>query len=559
MRRLFWAWVALMLTCVNPSGSAEDGSEVNTSVYAIEINGILCGYSEVSLEPSGAHGQVLKQRVHANLAALGSSFDSDVVLTYHLDETGGFTYHDSKVDQGDTHLRSVVTFDGDSAVFDYGEGSPTRVELPTGTLLENTTLFPHLVRDFVESGMREQTYRYLEVRDAAVQTKTYRMLERVPLELGGNSYDAVGFEQLNKDTGMRAKIWIDAATGRLLRAEVPGNRVSYLADRSVKKRLAVANLDDNISAKANRSIGDFQAITYMKVRVEAHPTGAWVTAEELNVPGQRFVGTVDENRIQGVFEIAHPRYDRHGVPPYPPDFGSDDSLREFLEADDFMESDDPMLAAKAAEIVAGSSDSWEAATRLSRWVAQNIGYAIPGGVTARKTYEIRAGECGAHSFLTAAFCRSVGIPARVVWGAMYAPSRGGVFGQHAWNEVYMGDAGWIPIDATANEVDYVDSGHIRLSEYESTMTALNPVRFEILDHRIGGAAGVSPGDGGGRVLTLSGQLQAPRKRPGGASRVPRREPGRQRGRENDDRPQPAESRRSLGQQDDGQSLLHVLG
>lgn len=507
MRRLFWAWVALLLTCVYPSGSAEDGSKVNTSVYAIEINGIVCGYSEVSLEPSSAKGQVLKQRVHANLAALGSSFDSDVVLTYHLDGTGGFTYHDSKIDQGDTHLRSVVTFDGDSAVFDYGEGSLTRVQLPPGTLLENTTLFPHLVRDFVEGGMREQTYRYLEVRDAAVQTKTYSLVERVPLELGGNTYDAVGFEQLNKDTGMRAKIWIDAATGRLLRAEVPGNRVSYLADRSVKKRLAVGNLDDNILARANRSIGDFQAITYMKVKVEAHPSGAWVTVEELNVPGQRFVGTVEENRIQGVFEIAHPRYDRRGVPPYPPDFASESSLRKFLEPDDFMESDDPVLAEKAAEIAGGSQDSWEAVTRLSRWVARNIGYAIPGGVTARKTYEIRAGECGAHSFLTAAFCRSVGIPARVVWGAMYVPSRGGMFGQHAWNEVYMGEAGWIPIDSTVSELDHLDSGHIRLSEYKSTMTALNPVHFEILEHRVGQAQPLAREDPGGSLSRYVGSYR----------------------------------------------------
>lgn len=68
---------------------------------------------------------------------------------------------------------------------------------------------------------------------------------------------------------------------------------------------------------------------------------------------------------------------------------------------------------------------------------------------------------------------------------MYVPSRGGMFGQYAWNEVYMGEAGWVPLDATASEIDYLDSGHIRLSEYKSTTTALNPVHFEILDHRAG--------------------------------------------------------------------------
>jgi hypothetical protein len=81
---------------------------------------------------------------------------------------------------------------------------------------------------------------------------------------------------------------------------------------------------------------------------------------------------------------------------------------------------------------------------------------------------------------------------------MYVPNRGGLFGQHAWNEVYMGEAGWVPIDTTASESDYLDSGHIRMGEYQSVSTALNPVRFEILDYRIGGtgdeASQTSPDD-----------------------------------------------------------------
>lgn len=98
---------------------------------------------------------------------------------------------------------------------------------------------------------------------------------------------------------------------------------------------------------------------------------------------------------------------------------------------------------------------------------------------------MRAGECGAHSMLVAAFCRSVGIPARVVWGCMYVPNFGGAFGQHGWNEIYMGDAGWVPVDSTAYEADFVDSGHIRLGEYQSAATAINMEQTEVLDYSIG--------------------------------------------------------------------------
>ena len=69
---------------------------------------------------------------------------------------------------------------------------------------------------------------------------------------------------------------------------------------------------------------------------------------------------------------------------------------------------------------------------------------------------------------------------------MYIPNYGGAFGQHAWNEIYVGPAGWIPVDATAAEIDYVDSGHIRIGVYQSTATALNPRKMELLDYRIAG-------------------------------------------------------------------------
>lgn len=213
-----------------------------------------------------------------------------------------------------------------------------------------------------------------------------------------------------------------------------------------------------------------------------------ITPKGLNVPGQKFSGTVTDNLIEGVFEIEHKRYDGADAPPFPPDFSKVDSVQEFLKATDLIEADDLVLVKKAKEITAGAKDFWEAAVRLSRWVADSIGYAIPGGLTARNTYDIRKGECGAHSILLAAFCRAVGIPARVVWGCMYVPNRGGAFGQHAWNEIYMGEAGWIPVDATAQEVDYVDSGHLRLGHFQSISIALNPKKMEVLDYRVGSEA-----------------------------------------------------------------------
>jgi transglutaminase-like putative cysteine protease len=464
--------------------------ESKTLYYGIEINGVLCGYSEVSISPIEQDGKemiLLKDKVFAMVSALGSKFNTQVNLTYHIDpETWEFSYHDSEIKQGTTKLGSKVYINGDTARFIGTPGNrETTVELPPDVVLENVLCFPHLIEDFVERKLSEKTYQIYEVRETDVQKSTYTKVATEKLELAGKSYNALVLNKLNHKTGLKAQIWIDVENGYMLKGVVPGNRMSYLADPSVVNRIKMADMDDTLFTKVNVAIADIQAISHMKVKAEIQPTGLWVTQESLNVPGQTFTGTVSENLIEGIFEIEHKRYDGTDAPPFPPDFSNDESVKKYLEAEDFIQSDDPVLIEKAQEITRGSKDSWQAACRLSKWVSENIGYAIPGGMTARNTYDTKAGECGAHSILLAAFCRAVGIPARVVWGCMYVPNYGGAFGQHGWSEIYMGKAGWITVDSTASEIDYVDSGHIRIGEFQSMVTALNPKKMEVLDFTAG--------------------------------------------------------------------------
>lgn len=458
--------------------------------YGIEINGVLCGYSKIHTSPLMEDGReliLLKHNVFVMLSALGSDFNSEISLTYHIDPTTGrFTYHDSDVNQGQIHLDSKIYVDDGAARCTSSLSKDEEVvELPPEVVLENTLFYYHVRRDFVEGGLSEKDYRIFEVREEKIQTTTYTKVGEEKVELAGKSYDAIVLDRFNKDTAIKARMWFDAETGMILKADMPNKRRSFLADESVIKQIELANLDDTISSKVNVAIADVPGITYMKVKATVEPTGLRATTESLNVPGQSFNGKVNENVVEGVFEIEHPHYDGAGAPPFPPDFTAKESLRAYLEPSDLVESDDRVLVDKARSLTEGATDSWEAACRLTRWVSDNIGYAIPGGGTARKTYDIRAGECGAHSMLVTAFCRAVGIPARVVWGCMYVPNFGGAFGQHAWNEIYMGDAGWIPIDATAAEPEFVDSGHIRIGEYESMSTSLNPGAMEVLDYRVG--------------------------------------------------------------------------
>ncbi|MBZ5497038.1 MAG: hypothetical protein LAP85_11600 [Acidobacteriia bacterium] len=491
-------WVLLLPTLLLPAWPAQVSNPpaAGEYYYAIEMNGTLCGYARYVTSPLLQDGRkmlLLKHTILMQMTALGSRVESRLGLTYHIDPaTGRFTYHDSTIEQGGMRLASKIRIEGGQAfVSGSGTNQEQVVPLPPDVVLANTLYYPHLVVDFVGRRLETKTYPIFDGRDAQVQETVYTRARIETLRRAGKTYETIVLDSLNKWNGMKSTLWLEPATGIAVQTRHP-NRLSYLADASVVQAVQTANLDANLIANANISIPNPREISYMKVRTTIDPTGFWVSPEGLNIPGQRFAGTVKDNRVEGEFEIEHRRYDGSKAPPFPPDFSREPALKDHLAASELIQSDDPVLVEKAREITKGSRDSWEAARRLSRWVGENIEGAIPGGGTARGVYDTRSGECGGHSFLVAAFCRAVGIPARVVWGCLYVPSGGGAFAQHAWNEIYMEEAGWIPVDSTVGETDLVDSGHIRIGIHQSTTTALNARKMEILEYRIGAGGPVKP-------------------------------------------------------------------
>jgi transglutaminase-like putative cysteine protease len=487
---------SLRLTAVLPaflllalSAQSRLAASAEEYYYGLEVNGTLCGYARFATSPLVSDGRrlvLLEHTILTRVKALGREIESRLKLTYHLDPaSGGFVYHDSTVEQGRARLFAKMRIEGDRVLVS-GSGASTEesVALPPGVVLENTLYFPHLIADFADPRLTARSYKIFNGRDARVQDVEYSRVGVETLRLAGRRRETMVLDSLNRTNGLKSRLWLDPVTGMAVRTAQP-NRVSYLADASVVQRIQPANLEPALATRANKAIPRPTEISYLKVRAAIDPTGLWVTPEALNVPGQRFTGTVKDNHIEGEFEIEHRRYDGSDAPPFPPDFRGEPALKDYLEPSELIQSNDPVLVEKAREITKGARDSWEAARRLSRWVAENIKGAIPGGGTARGVYETRSGECGGYSFLLDAFCRAVGIPARTVWGCMYSPSGGGVFGQHGWNEIYMGKAGWIPVDATLHEIDYVDSGHIRIGVHASATTALNADKIEILDFRTG--------------------------------------------------------------------------
>lgn len=492
MRSRILASLSVVFIVLLPHAGTPAAGDPDEYYYAVEIGGRLCGYAKVTTSPLGQEGRdqiLLTHQTVIRATLLGGKVDVGITLTYHVDAgMRTFTEHTSLIEQGPSRMASALRIDGGRAIAAGHEaGEREAVSLPSDVVLANTLRFPHLVSDFVEKDTSEKTYHVFDGRDNAVRDVHYTRKGSETLNLAGRSLETVVLDSVDRRTGVASTVWIDRATGIVVQTRLPGQRLTYLAGpeivSAVMGPVSAPDMSATVMTPTNATITNVRAIAYMKVRASMRPSGLWLSPESLSVPGQRFTGTVRDNTVDGVFEIAHPRYDGAGAPAFPPAFGNDPALRAFLSSDDLIQADDPVLVAKAREITAGSRDSWDASRRLSAWIGANIKGAIQGGGSARGTFDQRAGECGGHSFLMAAFARAVGIPARVVWGCMYTPRNGGEFGQHAWNEVYMGAAGWVPLDTTIGETDYVDSGHIRIGVFQSVATALNAQRLEVLEHR----------------------------------------------------------------------------
>jgi hypothetical protein len=378
---------------------------------------------------------------------------------------GGDTYVE------DNQLR-IVALDGKEEI----------IEIPKGTILPNTQLFTYLKNDFTDKDLNSKKYNIYDLRTGVVKEVEYTKDGEELIELAGKEYNAIVLSELDPITRMNTKIWINKADGKRLKMDSPNKVSMYLTDSSIAKRIKTGNWDDSFFIKTNLKIHDLRAISYMKakVKLEAMPQSTMV---DLNVTGQQFTGSINENLIDGEFIIAHKKYNGKNSPAFPFDKEKYDISEVYLESEYNIESDDGELIAVAQKITKGSNNLWDASCRISNWVADNIDGSILDG-SAKDTYEQKSGLCGAQSKLMSALCRAAGIPSRVAWGCMYTREMEGSFGHHAWNEVFMGEAGWIPIDVTANETDYVDSGHIRLGILKTPQTVINYDEIEIVDYNL---------------------------------------------------------------------------
>jgi len=147
--------------------------------------------------------------------------------------------------------------------------------------------------------------------------------------------------------------------------------------------------------------------------------------------------------------------------------GTDKDAIEATKPNRFLQSDDAKVIELARRAVGDMKDAGEAAKRIEAFVGgyiDNMNLSV-GYASAAEVAQSRKGDCSEFAVLTAAMCRSVGVPSKVVTGLAYVDDFMGRqgFGGHAWTEAYIGDK-WVGLDATFKASGGgFDAGHIALA------------------------------------------------------------------------------------------------
>ncbi|MDD2955848.1 MAG: transglutaminase-like domain-containing protein [Oscillospiraceae bacterium] len=112
-------------------------------------------------------------------------------------------------------------------------------------------------------------------------------------------------------------------------------------------------------------------------------------------------------------------------------------------------SDTSTTVTKAAELVTGKTTKPGKVESVYNYVVDNISYDANKAATVTSGYipsvdsvlSAKTGICFDYAAVTAAMLRSQGIPTRLVTGYV-SPANA----YHAWNEVYLDEAGWVNVD-----------------------------------------------------------------------------------------------------------------
>ncbi len=191
MRKVIFM-VGLMLM----PGTSKSQNDIQKLYIGIELNNVLCGYSEVLLKENTEHNTSclqIDQKTYISFKALGKDVSQKQVFSYKINpETDIFIYHDSYIEQGEHKLSATMMVDGDSITVTWStEEESQNICLADDVILPNTIFYPYLKEDFGLDNLESKTYTMFDVRSGKIRKVGYTNAGREKINLNNKDYEAV--------------------------------------------------------------------------------------------------------------------------------------------------------------------------------------------------------------------------------------------------------------------------------------------------------------------------------------------------------------------------------
>lgn len=127
----------------------------------------------------------------------------------------------------------------------------------------------------------------------------------------------------------------------------------------------------------------------------------------------------------------------------------DSTMKSWLHLADYFDTKSPALRAQSL-VFQGEKNLLKRADKIyEHIISKNYTFSnSPSGLGVDRSYSKKHLNCSDAAALYVVMCRLCGIPARYVGGIFYSSKRKWYPLLHAWAEIYIPPAGWLPVDPT---------------------------------------------------------------------------------------------------------------
>ena len=407
------------------------------------------GFTVGQVLPRDGGGFELQEDGRIQMSLLGATTAAIIRTTARVDQTFALQSFDFSLDPGTGPLSIRGRLDGLKLTLDITSAGNTRTE--TRDLKQAPAMMISLGRRLATDGLKAGSEHQWMVFDPATLQNApvvVRVGNREVVTGGGRPIPAFKVEM--RFSGLQSTAWI-TDTGEIVREESPMGLITVRESQEQATALAVSSRmqADMLAASAivprmRGRIDEPRNVETLRLRLD----DADLSSLDLDGGNQKVEGNI--------IELTDPRR----LEPGP----ADPDTARYLQAEAFIESDDPAIREEAERLVKGVTGTRARVERLTREVNAMLDKAPTMSLpSAREVLRTKVGDCNEHTVLFVAMARALGIPARIDVGVALVR---GAFYYHAWPEVYIdegqGRGMWLPVDPTFNQFP-ADATHLRLA------------------------------------------------------------------------------------------------